>query len=162
MNKKPGTNKILIVLFVLVGILILAVLFLGLKSKSSEDLPALVPVVKTIETQKVVINDMDAEIKCSAEGEKFLTNFRKGFYIEGFSQRNHYNNIVNKCYVLIIQPDSTNILFDSYENKRLATCKQEDPLIGHISWLGVDIFEDTPYISNQECNNFVNQKMEAK
>ncbi len=159
-----------------IGILIIlvVVVFIYLdKTKVSDDSSKLIiPISQSNELPKAVstpTTDINLQAKCSAQAEKIVTSYAEtintqlvevGGHNINFYQQNHYNQTLNKCFVLISSDSgSTTLLFDAYENKRLATCSPQGNIMGNTSWLGTQIVNGMTYISQKECTNFVNQKM---
>ncbi|MDE2031218.1 MAG: hypothetical protein KGI58_03115 [Patescibacteria group bacterium] len=174
---KIKTKNILIVLCVLVVVLIIVVLYTKTNKPEAQE-QTIKPLMSTPgdsitkqTTQDITsVSNIDLQAKCAAQAEKVVTSYAEkvntqlvefGGHNINFYQQNHYNQNLNKCFVLI-SDDSTpsNILFDAYENKRLATCSPQDNFNDNMSWLGTKIINGMTYISQKECNDFVNTKME--
>lgn len=112
--------------------------------------------------------DIDSQRDCSIQAQKTINNFEehvntsiKGINLgQIFEQINHYDEIRSKCFVLmdnIREPDSK-ILFDAYQNTRIATCDPDNNLMGKASFLG-NIHDGTNYMSYASCMVYVNQRM---
>lgn len=92
---------------------------------------------------KIQTSDIDLQAKCATQAEKTLNGFKKDYSVsqyDSFTQENHYNQKMNKCFVLIsysaVYPPNTTInpnapftqpsnyedLVDAYENTDLAHC----------------------------------------
>ncbi len=70
-------------------------------------------------------NDFDLQSKCSQQAKVFLDYFEGGKSAENISYENHFNQKLNKCFVLISQfqntaPNKIEFLFDAAEKKEYA------------------------------------------
>jgi hypothetical protein len=145
-----------------------------------------IPRTATIQT-----NDIDSQAKCATQAQKVLDNFEKKYINDGwssadggvpastrvnFNQQNHYNQTLNKCFILITydftqaglgNPKFTGngeTLFDAYQNDELASCVHADrEAYSNFNAQHTDtclIGLGNGLSSNEQYKNFVNQKME--
>ena len=95
------------------------------------------------QNNKIQTSDIAPQAKCATQAEIALNNFKKDYsasQYDSFAQENHYNQKMNKCFVLIsyspvylpnftfntnapfTQPTNDEDLVDAYENTDLAHC----------------------------------------
>ncbi|MHB8652148.1 MAG: hypothetical protein ACYC8S_03365 [Minisyncoccota bacterium] len=95
------------------------------------------------QNSKIYTSDIAPQAKCATQAEIALNSFKKdysGLQYGSFGQENHYNQKMNKCFVLIsyspvyppnttfnpntpfTQPTNYENLVDAYENTDLAHC----------------------------------------
>lgn len=137
------------------------------------------------------INDINLQSKCAIQAQKTLDNFSKQYTNDGwdpsvgepaptranFTQSNHFNKKLNKCFVLIKYDftyaatlntrfsDNGETFFDAFQNDELANCSHSHDL----NYLGTGNpkeFTDHCYMGDyvsttlQNYNAFVDEKME--
>lgn len=79
-------------------------------------------------TQEASNVPIEAQLKCANQAQKTLDNFQNETHGEQFTQKNHYNKKMEKCFVWIRYAPSfpgrisTEKIFDAYENRELADC----------------------------------------
>jgi hypothetical protein len=74
--------------------------------------------------------NLDLQNQCATQAQKTLEGSQKDTQGSLFSQQNHYNLALNKCFVLISylpvgvsgKPTNYEQLFDAYENNLLSQC----------------------------------------
>ncbi len=95
------------------------------------------------QNNKIQTGDITPQAKCATQAEAALNNFKKDYsasQYSSFGQENHYNQKMNKCFVLVsyspvyppnttfntnapfTQPTNDEDLVDAYENADLAHC----------------------------------------
>ncbi len=113
--------------------------------------------------------NLDAKAKCSEQAQKELAGFEKeniNVNLHNFSQTNHYNQSMNKCFVYITYTgpiyngnDGTYwTLKDAFENTDLAHCTYSFNANNPGAYCF--ILGGPAALSPEEIDNFVNQRME--
>jgi len=111
-------------------------------------------------------NNLDSQAKCATQAQKTLSDYQKD-RLQDFTQQNHYNKNLNKCFVLIsyvyidnISNGNGEVLFDAYENNELASYTYTDISGKHDPSSLCLIGKNNGFVSCQKYKNFVNQRME--
>ncbi len=114
-------------------------------------------------------NIVDLQAKCTTQAEKTLNDFKNSyiniFTSNEFSQRNHYNKKLNKCFVLIspvsqLNNSKFNIEVLSDGNNWLAIHFEGGEGGGNIINTGNLWLVEDKIVSYSEYTDFINQKME--
>ena len=122
-------------------------------------------------------NNLDSQAQCATQADKALKNFEKDYsslQYDSFSQENHYNQKMNKCFVLIsyspvvgpdyrynpdkpyTQPTNEEDLLDAYGGRDLAHCT----IFGNDNPMKQNCWTDDNGMDWQAYKNYVLPRME--